>query len=114
MNLSGRIPWPEPSCKGSTLRILTTTVRLHRYQSSLTFPILDTFPPIFKETDDSGISVHAELGTSKAVAFWAQKLESQTKWLVGREDREDFCNGLHQIREAYVPDYDSLDEEWDD
>ena len=90
------------------------TERPHRYQSDLAFPILETFPSIFNEDDNSSISIRAELGTSKAVAFWAQKLESQTKWLVGREDREDFCNSLHQIREAYVPDYDSFDEEWED
>lgn len=89
-----------------------------RCHSGLAFPTPETFPGIYAAAQPAGASgglgVCAELRTSKAVAHWAARLESQTKWLVGREDREEFCNGLHEIREAYVPDYDSFDEELDD
>lgn len=89
----------------------------YSYHGDAGFPLLNTFPNIYESdvrTNEKKAEVRAALGTSKRTAFWSQQMESDTRWLVGREEREEFCNGLHQIREAYVEDYDSLDEEWDE
>lgn len=84
--------------------ILTTS----RYEASLLFPVLDSFPSIFEP--DSGrtdkLAVHAALTTSTAVAGQVRTIAQIVGRLVAVDEREALYNGLQVIAEEY-------DEGWD-
>jgi len=81
---------------------------VERYEASLLFPVLDSFPSIFEP--ESGrtdkLAVHAALTTSTAVAGQVRTVAQIVGRLVAVDEREALYNGLQVIAEEY-------DEGWD-
>lgn len=88
---------------------------LDRFHSELSFPMLDSFPQIYLD-DSEGATVRTSLTTSAGLGKWVKELELKTKWRIGRDERENFSNGLLEIGERYKSEHDYSDDEegWDD
>ncbi|MCJ1379570.1 mtDNA inheritance, partitioning of the mitochondrial organelle [Xylographa soralifera] len=89
---------------------------LERYQSSLAFEILDTFPEIFRDVSKSGlVAIHASLSTSSIVSTRVKGLQRVVARTVGLGEREALSNGLGEIAEAYEEGWSSgSDDDSDD
>lgn len=81
------------------------------------FPLLDSFPRVFRGTAGDATSVRAWLTASDAVAGWAQSLERRCRRQWPLEDREEIGDGLQGIVEAYTAGEmrweESETDEWD-
>ncbi|KAJ9638395.1 mtDNA inheritance, partitioning of the mitochondrial organelle [Coniosporium tulheliwenetii] len=91
--------------------------KIHRYHTSLLFPVLDSFPGIFKVGDTAGsgsLAVRSALSTSTSVADRIRNIEQVVRRLVSLDEREALCNGLQSICEEYEEGWDSESEEEDD
>ncbi|KAB8339287.1 hypothetical protein FH972_022220 [Carpinus fangiana] len=92
--------------------------RVSRYSASLQFPMLDSYPAVFKfGSHDNSISagkvaMRSNLQASGRVAGWAHALSAQARRHIEPEERETIGNALSEISEAYGKGGDS-DEDWD-
>lgn len=87
------------------------------YQSSLLFPVLDSFPHIFNlgvEGVRDKLAVQASLSTSTTVAQRIRHIETLARSTVRIDEREALCDGLVGICEEYEDGWDSDDESDDD
>jgi len=85
-------------------------------QSSLLFPLLTSYPNIFRFEDRPDyLAVKATLSTSTAIADSIKELERAARRMIGIEDREALCDGLVGIAEEYEEGWsggeDSADED---
>lgn len=94
---------------------------LHRYTSTLQFPLLNSYPAVFDLSGDGGRSTGATLGkmalrtqlcASGRVGAWAKSLSAYSRRFIEQEERESVTNALGEISEAYGQRADS-DEDWD-
>ncbi|MCJ1394465.1 mtDNA inheritance, partitioning of the mitochondrial organelle [Xylographa bjoerkii] len=89
---------------------------LERFESSLPFELLDTFPGIFQSVSESRtVAIHASLSTSSTVAKRVKGLQRIVARTVGLDEREALNNGLGEIAEAYEEGWSSdSDDDSDD
>lgn len=85
-------------------------------QSTLLFPLLTSYPHIFRFEDRPDyLAVKATLSTSTAIADSIRDLERASRRMIGIEDREALCDGLVGIAEEYDEGWsggeDSADED---
>lgn len=92
--------------------------RMQDHQSSLLFPVIDSFPSLFdfggRGARPKEVAVRASLSTSSGVAKRIRELERASRWLLGVEDREALTDGLIGIAEEYEEGWSSGEEDEDD
>ena len=85
------------------------------YQSPLLFPMLSSYPKIFRFDDrPEKLAVKATLSTSTKVADQVRELERIARRLIGIEEREALCDGLARIAEEYEEGWSGGDDSDDD
>ncbi|KZF24059.1 tubulin nucleotide-binding domain-like protein [Xylona heveae TC161] len=87
-----------------------------RFHSGLKFPLLDSFPRIFKmsSSDEQSVGVYSSLSTESSVAVRIEALRGIVGKNVGLDERETLSNGLDEICEAYEEGWHSGSDEDDD
>lgn len=89
-----------------------------RYNSSLAFPLLDSFPKIFRGDDKEplteAIEVTASLTTEASVSDRLKLLRTTVMRSIGVEDRETLSNDLAEMAEEYHEGWSSGSDEGDD
>ena len=92
--------------------------RTSTHQSSLLFPLLSSYPKIFRFANQprpEKVAVKAVLSTSSAVADEVRELERNVRNLVGVEEREALCEGLSRLAGEYEEGWsDGLSSSGDD
>ncbi|PQE13009.1 hypothetical protein CJF30_00002915 [Rutstroemia sp. NJR-2017a BBW] len=87
----------------------------HRTYTSLPFPLLDSFPRIFTQSEQSApLSIMTSLSTDTAVASRVKSLQQIVNRAIGMEEREALSNSLGEIAEAYQEGWNSDSDEDDD
>nr|POF23935.1 protein dml1 [Quercus suber] len=72
------------------------------YQTTLLFPALSSYPPIFRFPGDMDhFAVRASLSTSTAVANGVRDLEMLARRMMEIDEREALCDGLATMAEEY-------------
>ncbi|TVY81715.1 Protein dml-1 [Lachnellula suecica] len=89
---------------------------IQRTRIPMSFPLLDSFPPIFAEVSATppAIAVSTSLSTDTSVALRVKSLQQIVGRAIGVEEREALSNSLGEIAEAYEEGYDSGSDEDDD
>jgi len=87
---------------------------LPRFKAPLSFPLLDSFPSIFRLQDPAlhDAEVTSSLNVTSATSTWINNLERGARLRVSSDEREALSNGLHDIEQAYKAGF-SDDEDWD-
>ena len=94
---------------------LLTQLIPHRYHSSLEYPLLDSFPPIFPfSRDHTHLAVHTSLSTTSRISERIRALQGVIKKMGKLDEREALYNGLGEISEAYEQGWQSGSDESDD
>ena len=84
------------------------------------YPLLPNFPRIFRtdQATSARIPLRTALSTSSTVASWVRSLQTGLKFSVGPnlagEEKEALINGLGEIADTYIEDWESGDESEDD
>ncbi|KAK7990938.1 Protein dml-1 [Apiospora arundinis] len=90
----------------------------HRYQSSLSYPMLDSYPRIFRDKDGTqrrdSLSMRTVLSTDSSVMTRLRGLRTTVVRSIGLEDREDIGNELAEVAEAYKEGWSSGSDDDDD
>ena len=87
----------------------------YRYHSSLEYPLLDSFPPIFSlSSNPSQVAVHTTLSTTSAISNRVKALQKMVSRMANPDERETLMNGLGELRESYDDGWQSGSEESDD
>ncbi|KAK7937923.1 uncharacterized protein PG986_014791 [Apiospora aurea] len=90
----------------------------HRYQSSLAYPMLDSYPRIFRDKEGAvrrdPISMRTTLSTDSSVMTRLRGLRTTVVRSIGLEDREDIGNELAEVAEAYKEGWSSGSDDDDD
>jgi hypothetical protein len=101
---------PSPS-----FDLVDVLTEFDRYQSSLAFPLLDSYPHIYSEgVTEAGLGLSTVLSTDTAMRVTLRDLRAQTAWSLPMEERETLTNGLDEIADAYQDDWSSGSDEDDD
>lgn len=80
----------------------------HSYSSSLSFPLLDSYPRIYANTTNSdNMAVRTNLTTSAAIASRLKQLRTETARLIEVAERELLMESLSRLGEAYQEDWSS-------
>ncbi|KAH8169531.1 tubulin domain-containing protein [Sarocladium implicatum] len=88
---------------------------IRKFQSSLAFPLLDSYPSIYSEgVTEAGLGLSTVLSTDTAMRGSLRGLREQTAWLLPMEERETLTNGLDEIADAYQDDWSSGSDDDDD
>ncbi|MCJ1413182.1 mtDNA inheritance, partitioning of the mitochondrial organelle [Ptychographa xylographoides] len=88
-------------------RLMGASIR-ERYQSSLEYELLDTFPDIFSGvTATRSVAIHSSLSTTTEVANYVKTMQKFAGRMVGAAEREALTNGLGEIGEGYEEGFDS-------
>ncbi|KAK7403604.1 mtDNA inheritance, partitioning of the mitochondrial organelle [Neonectria punicea] len=88
---------------------------IRKYESSLKFPLLDSYPHIYSQAaGQHDIAIQTNLSSNTVIAPRIKMLRSEATRLVGLEDREALSNGLAELAEAYREDWSSGSDEDDD
>ena len=89
-----------------------------RYHSQLSFPILDSFPKIFKDSNGEALqgplAVTTALSTDTALSDRLRLLRSTVVRSIGLEDRETLSNELAQMADEYHEGWSSGSDEGED
>jgi hypothetical protein len=77
-----------------------------RYRSGLGYPLLDSFPQIFRDAKgealrDSSIAVTTSLSTDAELSGRLRSLRATVTRLIGLEDREELSNELAEMADEY-------------
>ncbi|KAI4813493.1 tubulin nucleotide-binding domain-like protein, partial [Aureobasidium sp. EXF-8846] len=89
--------------------------RIESHQSSLLFPVIDSFPQVFASGNTvQKLAVHATLSTTTSVAQRIRAVERIARSIIGIDEREALCDGLVGICEEYEDGWDSGSESDDD
>ncbi|KYK54588.1 Tubulin FtsZ [Drechmeria coniospora] len=100
-----------------TPRPLPGNPHVRRFNTRLQFPLLDSYPHIYKDASSTqpGISIRTVLSTTTAISARISTLRAQVSRSVVVEERENLSNGLAVIADAYRDDWSSgSDEDNDD
>lgn len=88
---------------------------IHSYQSSLLFPVIDSFPQVFATGNIvQKLAVHATLSTTTSVAQRIRAVERIARSIIGIDEREALCDGLVGICEEYEDGWESGSDSDDD
>lgn len=89
-----------------------------RYHSSLAFPLLDSFPKIFRDEEgqvlDHTVDITASLTTDASVSARLKALRTTVSRSIGIEDRETLSNELAEMADEYHEGWSSGSDEGDD
>ncbi|KAI0526591.1 tubulin domain-containing protein [Xylaria bambusicola] len=92
--------------------------KVHNYRSSLSFPILDSYPAIFRDSNRSTIKEHMAMRTSlttdTSVMDKIRRLRTTVIRSIGVEDREVIGNELAEIADGYKEGWSSGSDDDDD
>lgn len=90
----------------------------HSYHSQLRFPLLDSFPQIFKDEEGEPIKDHVNvttsLSTDSSVSEKIKLLRTTVMRSIGVEDRETVGNDLAEMADEYHEGWSSGSDEGDD
>jgi hypothetical protein len=88
--------------------------RLSKHQSNILFPILSSYPRIFRfGTPFDSIAVDAKLAASTQVADGIRDLERSARLLLPVDESEAICDGLTSMAEEYEEGWSSGDDDDD-
>ncbi|UNI19689.1 mtDNA inheritance, partitioning of the mitochondrial organelle [Purpureocillium takamizusanense] len=89
---------------------------VRRYTSTLKFPLLDSYPQIYRDIPEgeTTAAVRTVLSTTTAMTARMRNLRSQVSRSLMLEERETLSNGLAEIADAYQDDWSSGSDEDDD
>lgn len=100
---------------GRTRKPGMLTRRIYSHQSSLLFPVIDSFPQVFASGNlVQKLAVHATLSTTTSVAQRIRAVERIARSIIGIDEREALCDGLVGICEQYEEGWESGSESDDD
>ncbi|GJN78703.1 mtDNA inheritance, partitioning of the mitochondrial organelle [Purpureocillium lilacinum] len=106
------------SAKGRTCNAKSQTDILptSRYTSTLQFPLLDSYPHIFRDipAGETSAPVRTVLSTTTSMTPRMRNLRSQVSRSVALEERETLSSGLADIADAYQDGWSSGSDEDDD
>ncbi|KAI8950851.1 tubulin domain-containing protein [Xylaria longipes] len=92
--------------------------KVHKYGSELAFPILDSYPNIFRDNNGHAIKEHmairTSLSTDTSVMAKVRGLRTTVIRSIGLEDRETIGNELAEIAEGYKEGWSSGSDDDDD
>ncbi|KAI1106849.1 tubulin nucleotide-binding domain-like protein [Jackrogersella minutella] len=92
--------------------------KVHNYRSPVAFPIIDSYPRIFRDRYGhpvrENISVKTALSTDSTVTDKVKALRSTVIRYIGLEDRETIGNELAEIADSYKEGWSSDSDEDDD
>ncbi|KAL6894935.1 tubulin domain-containing protein [Trichoderma evansii] len=88
--------------------IIGNTV-VRNYETSLLYPILDSFPSIYNYDleDENNIAVHTSLASDGSIVYKMKDLRSRVALSIPLEDRENLANGLAELGAAYEDEWSS-------
>jgi hypothetical protein len=90
-------------------------VRVSIHQSSLLFPILSSYPQIFRfEGQPQKLAIQASMSTSTAIAGQIRSVEGVARRMVSLDEREALCDGLAALADEYEDGWMSDDDSDDD
>ncbi|CAF9928443.1 MAG: mtDNA inheritance, partitioning of the mitochondrial organelle [Alectoria fallacina] len=88
---------------------------IERFHSSLEYPLLDSFPPIFSLSPGlTQFAVHTSLSTTSGISKRVKALQSMVSRMADFDERETLSNRLGEIGEAYEDGWHSGSDESDD
>ncbi|KAJ4391767.1 mtDNA inheritance, partitioning of the mitochondrial organelle [Gnomoniopsis smithogilvyi] len=89
-----------------------------KYQSTLSYPLLDSFPEIFRDEDgealQSNIAITTSLSTDAELSSKLRGLRSTVTRFIGLEDRETLGNELAEMADEYHEGWSSGSDFGDD
>lgn len=86
-----------------------------RYETSLRFPLLDSYPHIFQHlSDQENAGIHTTLASNSSISPRIKMLKSQVIRSLDLEERETLGNDLSELADAYREDWSSGSDEDDD
>ncbi|KAI1755368.1 tubulin domain-containing protein [Xylaria castorea] len=92
--------------------------KVHNYDSELAFPILDSYPKIFRDSNGNAVKEHmamrTSLSTDTSVMAKVRGLRTTVIRSIGLEDREMIGNELAEIAEGYKEGWSSGSDDDDD
>ncbi|KAI0552898.1 tubulin domain-containing protein [Xylaria curta] len=92
--------------------------KVHNYDSKLAFPILDSYPRIFRDNNGNAVKEHiamrTSLSTDTSVMAKVRGLRTTVIRSIGLEDRETIGNELAEIAEGYKEGWSSGSDDDDD
>ncbi|KAK4545231.1 hypothetical protein LTR36_003411 [Oleoguttula mirabilis] len=115
-----RGPWKSPDDIADTnadsrdRRRFADGPRATTHQTNLLFPLLTSYPQIFRFRGQEMLALKASVSTSTAVADRIRSLEGTARRVVGLEERETLCDGLVGMAEEYEEGWSGDEEEGDD
>lgn len=93
-------------------------MHVYSYHSSLAFPLLDSFPKIFRGDDDQlldhTVDITASLTTDASVFGRLKSLRTTVMRSIGVEDRETLSSELADMADEYHEGWSSGSDEGDD
>ncbi|CAJ0542118.1 Ff.00g083900.m01.CDS01 [Fusarium sp. VM40] len=88
---------------------------MRKYDSSLRFPLLDSYPQIYPQlAGQSDIGMQTTLSTNSSMVQRIRTLRTESARLVPVNEREDLGNGLAELADAYQDGWFSGSDEDDD
>jgi hypothetical protein len=97
--------WNMPSASDAADGIVRRAI-----PSSLKFPLLSSFPPIFGTSRSTSLPVHARLSTDTGVAAWIRRMSLRSRFL-DTESREEVGNHIRTWADKYVEGYESEEDD---
>ncbi|KAH8202458.1 hypothetical protein TruAng_003358 [Truncatella angustata] len=92
--------------------------KTHKFQSELMYPMLDSYPRIFRDREQNSIrnplSMRTVLSTDSSVTDKMKGLRTTVLRSISVEDREDVGNELAEISEGYKEGFSSGSDDDDD
>jgi hypothetical protein len=90
-------------------------VRTGIHQSPLLFPILSSFPHVFRfAARPQKLAIQASMSTSTSTAAHIRGVEGVARRMVGLDEREALCDGLAALADEYQDGWASDDDDRDD
>lgn len=86
-----------------------------RFDTPLPFPVIDSFPPIFRNIQENKPlkAIKTELCTSTATGFRLNWIMDRVKPLLDLSEREEICNSLSTLAQTYSNQSEFLNEDDD-
>lgn len=96
---------PPPPPPKEYEKVDTNRIPKHRYKSTLSYPLPDSFPHIFKDSKGEdlkgNVTVTTSLSTDAALSGRLKSLRATVTRLIGVEDRETLSNELAEMADEY-------------
>ncbi|KAL9637378.1 MAG: hypothetical protein Q9164_002223 [Protoblastenia rupestris] len=84
---------------------------IERYYTTVSYPVLDSFPSIFSDASDSRVSVRTSLSTSSQISKRIRELRTESHRIASLDEREALSNSLSEMAEAYEEGWDGGDDD---